>query len=156
MALHKKPIGGQIIRTPAPDEDARVQNYGSSSLAPGKGGPLTALGRNLRDSIDDPARDKILAQGSAGRGDEIPADDTELATLRSFDAEDLPAGGELQRRKVSDASYPVAHGQVRQQNPDAVFGNVAARPQRVAKRLSANGMKALARGTARAAVARKP
>jgi hypothetical protein len=159
MAIHKKPKGHQVIRTPAPDEEnARVQNYGGSSLPPGQGGPLTLLGRNLRDSVEDPARDKILSQGSAGRGDEIPADDGDLAKLRTFNAEDLPADGSMQRRTVSDTSYPPTHGAVRQQDPSAAFGNVAARPQRVPHKLSANGMKALARGTARAAAqpVRKP
>jgi hypothetical protein len=140
MALHKKPKGGQIIRTPAPDEDARSQNYGSSSLPPGKGGPTTLLGANLRDSIEDVAMAKVLAKGTSGRDDEIPAD------LTSFNASDLPAGGSLQLRGISDASYPLAHGMTRNQNPDAVFGNVTARPQRVAHKLSANGMKALGRG----------
>lgn len=101
---------------------------------------MTLLGRNLEDSIDDPARDKILARGTAGRGDEIPAD---LSELKSFDAADLPAGGELQRRTVSDTAYPSTHGAVRQQDPEKVFGNVTARPQRVADRLSANGVRAL-------------
>jgi hypothetical protein len=49
MALHKKPKPGTIIRTPAPDENARVQKYGGSSLSPGQGGPTTLLGANLRD-----------------------------------------------------------------------------------------------------------
>jgi hypothetical protein len=140
MALHQKPKGGEIIRTPAPDADPRVQNYGASSLVPGKGGPLTALGRNLEDSIDDPARDKILAQGTAGRGDEISAD---LSELKSFDASDLPADGSLQRRTVSDTAYPSTHGAVRQQDPQKAFGNVTDRPQRISDRLSANGVRAL-------------
>jgi hypothetical protein len=142
MALHKKPKGGQIVRTPAPDEDARVQNYGASSLVPGKGGPLTLLGANLRDSIDDPALEKVLSKGIAGRGDEIPAD----SEAGSLAANDLPTDGSLQRRLVPDKMYPPSHGMTRQQNPDAVFGNVTARPQRVARKLSANGMKALGRG----------
>ncbi len=152
MAIQKRPKGHQVIRTPAPDEEnARVQNYGASSLPPGQGGPLTLLGRNLRDSVEDPARDKVLAQGSAGRGDEIPADDTDYAELRTFNAEDLPADGSMQRRSVSDASYPLAHGMARQQDPEKALGKVIARPQRVAHKLNANGMKALARGTQRAA-----
>ncbi len=155
MALHKKPRGGQIIRTPSPDEDARTQNYGSSSLPPGKGGPLTLLGQNLRDSLDDPAMEKILAQGTAGRDDAIPADNVDdYSHLKSFNAEDLPADGSLQRRSVSAASYPVAAGgsMVRQQNPDAVFGKLTARPQRATDKLSANGMKVL--GRTRAAITR--
>jgi hypothetical protein len=147
MALHKKPTGHQVNRTPAPDADPRIQNYGSSSLPPGQGGPLTALGRNLRDSIDDPARDKVLAKGTAGRDDEIPADDSDLATLKSFDANDLPADGSLQRRSVPDGSYPLTPGaDRRQQNPDAVFGGHVGARRRPAIRLSANGMKALGRG----------
>jgi hypothetical protein len=89
---------------------------------------------------------KVLAKGIAGRDDEIPADDADLGQLRSFNSEDLPADGSLQRRSVSDASYPPAHGMTRQQNPDAVFGSNAALPQRAAVKLSANGMKALERG----------
>jgi len=140
MAVHKK-AGHQVNRTPAPDADPRVQNYGSSSLPPGQGGPLTALGRNLQDSIDDPARDKVLSKGTAGRDDEIPADDSDLATLKSFDASDLPADGSLQRRRVLAEMYPVAAGESmkRQQN-----FNISSNPQRrPADKLNANGVRAL-------------
>jgi hypothetical protein len=76
-------------------------------LAPGKGGPQSLLGQNLRDSVDDPAMDQVLKSGTAGRDDSIPAD-----------------GEDFQTRSVSDQSYPVAAGgsMVRQQNPDKIFG----------------------------------
>jgi hypothetical protein len=141
MALHRKP-GAQIIRTPAPDENARVQSYGGSSLAPGMGGPTTLLGKNLRDSLNDEAMAKVLATGSAGRGDAIPAGEVDPLHL---DANSLPAGGELQQRKISADSYPIAAGgsMVNQQDANKVFGDVVARPQRAAHKLNANGIRAL-------------
>ena len=80
-----------------------------SSIAPGQGGPQSLLGKKLRESVDDPAADMVLAHGVAGRGDQIPADD---------DYND--AGGQL--RLVSDKMLPAAHGQTRQQDPEKVFG----------------------------------
>jgi len=120
-----------------PRDNPRVQNYGGKS-------PLTPLGANLRDSITDPARDKVLAVGTSGRGDIIPldGDDKIPANLK---ARDLPADGSMQRRVVSDVSYPLAHGMTRQQDPQKAIGTVKALPLRNRRKLSANGMRALGR-----------
>jgi len=118
VQAHGKKPGAQILRTPAPDEVTNIRSpkggtsYGQnssegnpSSIPPGKGGPQSLLGQNLRQSVDDPVADTVLARGVAGRGDNIPAD-----------------GDDDQLRTVSNKMYPPAHGMVRQQNPDAVFG----------------------------------
>jgi len=112
---HGKPAPHQVNRTPSPDVVSSIRStsgqsgYGQSasplgnskvSLPPGVGGPQSLLGKNLRESVDDPAMDQVLKSGTAGRDDSIPADDG------------------LQRRSVSDVSYPLAHGAVRQQNSD--------------------------------------
>jgi len=124
VQAHGRKPGAQILRTPAPDELSTIRSprggaaYGQnspignpSSIPPGQGGPQSLLGKNLRESVDDPAADMVLAHGVAGRGDSIPADD---------DYND--AGGQL--RLVSDKLYPVAAGgsMVRQQDPEKVFG----------------------------------
>jgi hypothetical protein len=121
---HVKKPGMQILRTPAPDTvtDIRSSRGGSaygqsgghnpSSIAPGQGGPQSLLGQNMRQSVDDPAMDQVLAKGSAGRDDQIPSD-----------SEDF------QLRPISDRSYPLAHGMARQQNPDAVFGKARTLPE---------------------------
>lgn len=121
VQAHGKKPGAQINRTPAPDEVTNIrspkggnsygQNSGegnSPSLGIGKGGPQTLLGQNLRESVDDPLADMILSKGVAGRGDNIPVD-----------------GDDDQLRTVSAEMYPAAHGMVRQQNPDLVFGKAA-------------------------------
>jgi len=117
---HKK-VGAKILRTPAPDEVTEIRNpkggsgYGQnssannpSSIAPGKAAE-SALASNLRQSQSADAEDDVLsqviAQGIAGRDDQIPADG---------DYND--AGGQL--RRVSDVSYPPTHGAVRQQDPN--------------------------------------
>ena len=116
VQAHKGQRPAQINRTPAPDEVTQIRNprggQGAGQNAPQpsvipvcKGGPQTILGQNLLESVDDPTFEQILKSGTAGRDDSIPAD-----------------GEDFQRRTVSDQSYPVAHGMVRQQNPDAVFG----------------------------------
>ncbi len=108
---HKKQPGAQILRTPAPKQDLKTggESYGQANavdsvaaLPPGVGGPQTILGKNLRDSVDDPVFDQILKSGVAGRDDSIPADDN------------------LQTRVVSDQSYAPSFGMKRQQNPDAL------------------------------------
>jgi hypothetical protein len=118
VQAHGKKPGGQINRTPAPKQDLKTggESYGQANdvdtpaaLPPGVGGPRTKLGQNLRDSVDDDVIGRVVAGGIAGRGDQIPADG---------DYND--AGGQL--RRVSSESYPPAHGHVRQQNPDLVFG----------------------------------
>jgi hypothetical protein len=112
VQAHGKKPGAQILRTPAPDEVTRIRSpkggegYGqnapqASSIAPGKGGPQSLLGQNMRESVDDPVADEILAHGIAGRGDNIPAD-----------------GDDDQLRNVSAEMYPPTHGAVRQQDPD--------------------------------------
>lgn len=115
-----------------PKGNPRIQNYGGKS-------PETPLAQNLR--VTDPTRDQVLTKGTAGRGDVIPAD----AVVGSVLAHDLPADGSLQRRVVSDASYPLAHGMTRQQDPQAAIGTVKALPLRSARKLSANGVRALSR-----------
>lgn len=119
-----------------PRGNPRVQNYGGPS-------PETPLAESLR-AKSDPARDKVLTTGTSGRGDVVPLDgaDTIPASLR---ARDLPADGSMQRRVVSDVSYPLAHGMTRQQNPEAAVGTVKALPQRSARKLNANGVRALSR-----------
>ena len=108
---HKKQPGAQINRTPAPKQDLKTggEDYGQANavdsvaaLPPGAGGPQTKLGKNLRDSVDDPVIDEVLAHGIAGRGDQIPAD------------------GDLQLREVSSQMYPASYGHTRQQDPDAL------------------------------------
>jgi hypothetical protein len=90
--------------------------------------------------VADPARDKVLTEGTAGRGDILPAG----AVVGSLKAHDLPADGSLQRRTVSDASYPLAHGMSRQQDPEKAIGTVKALPLH-SRKLSANGVRALSR-----------
>lgn len=118
VQAHGKKPGAQINRTPAPKLDRQHggMDYGEANavdsvaaLPPGVGGPQSKLGQNLRDSVDDDVIGQVIAGGIAGRGDNIPADG---------DYND--AGGQL--RAVSDKMYPPAHGAVRQQNPDLVFG----------------------------------
>ncbi len=109
--------GAPINRTPAPDEVTAIRSpkggtsYGQntpqpSSVAPGKA-VQSDLASNLRDSQADSedVLSQIIEKGVAGRGDDIPAD------------------GNDQLRPVSNKMYPAAHGHVRQQNPDLVFGN---------------------------------
>lgn len=118
--INKRAPGAQILRTPAPDVVSSIRNtsgesgYGQSAsplgnatvtLPPGKGGPQSLLGQNLRESVDDPVADAVLAKGIAGRDDQIPAD-----------------GPDDQLRSISAKMYPPAHGAVRQQDPDRVFG----------------------------------
>ena len=126
MAIGQRPY--QSNRTPAPKQDLKTggESYGQANdvdtpavLPPSVGGPQTILGKNLRDSVNDLAFEKVLSVGTAGRDDKIPADDA--ASSRSFNAKDLPADGSLQRRTVSAASYAPSMGAKRQQNPDAVF-----------------------------------
>jgi len=114
VQAHGKKPGAQINRTPAPKLDRQHGglDYGEAnafqsvaSIPPGVGGPQTVLGKNLRESVDDPVADEVLAHGVSGRGDAIPAD-----------------GDDDQLRTVSAEMYPPAHGQVRQQDPDKVFG----------------------------------
>ncbi len=116
-ADQKRKPGGQIVRTPAPDDVTEIRNpkgsgYGQngpqpSSVAPGKA-VESPLGSNLRQSqIADTETDvlsQVIAGGISGRGDAIPADD---------DYSD--AGGQL--RAVSSKMYPPSHGMVRQQDP---------------------------------------
>jgi len=113
---HKTQPGFQVNRTPAPDEVTEIRHprsgntYGQNApqpsvIPPGKGGPQTVLGQNLRESVDDPVADAILSRGVSGRGDNIPAD-----------------GDDYQLRAVSSEMYPPSHGMVRQQDPDKVFG----------------------------------
>lgn len=110
VQAHGKKPGAQINRTPAPKLDRQHGglDYGEANayqsvaaLPPGVGGPQTVLGKNLRESVDDPVADEVLAHGVAGRGDSIPAD-----------------GDDLQTRNVSAEMYPPTHGAVRQQDPD--------------------------------------
>jgi len=119
VQTHKRK-GAPINKTPAPDEISEIRHprggqYGAynpeanpSSIAPGKA-VESALGSNLRQSQSADAEDDVLsqviAQGVAGRGDNIPADD---------DYND--AGGQL--RRVSDTMYPVSPGMKRQQDPN--------------------------------------
>ncbi len=114
---HKKQPGAQINRTPAPKLDLKTggEDYGQANAAdavaalpPGVGGPQTKLGKNLRESVDDPVADEILAHGISGRGDQIPAD-----------------GDDYQLRQVSGEMYPASYGHVRQQDPDKVFGKAS-------------------------------
>ncbi len=118
MAMNRKPKGLQILRTPAPDEVTHIRapqggsGYGQdapqpSSLPPGKGGPQSILGQNMRESTDDPIMDQVLAKGVAGRGDFAPADDND------------------QLRPVSAGSYPVAAQMKRQQSDLADIGKNA-------------------------------
>jgi hypothetical protein len=111
IQAHGKKPGAQINRTPAPKLDRQHGglDYGEANayqsvaaLPSGVGGPQTILGKNLRDSVDDPVFDQILKSGVAGRDDSIPAD------------------GDLQTRVVSDQSYAPSFGMKRQQNPDAL------------------------------------
>jgi hypothetical protein len=115
-----------------PKGNPRIQNYGGKS-------PETVLAQNLR--VTDPTSDKVLSDGTSGRGDVLPAG----AVVGSLSAKDLPADGSLQRRVVSDVSYPLAHGMTRQQDPQAAIGTVKALPLRSARKLSANGVRALSR-----------
>jgi hypothetical protein len=110
VQAHGKKPGAQINRTPAPKLDRQHGglDYGEANayqsvaaLPPGKGGPQTVLGQNLRESVDDPVADEVLAHGVSGRGDSIPAD-----------------GDDLQLRNVSAEMYPPTHGAKRQQDPD--------------------------------------
>ncbi|HXR25610.1 MAG TPA: hypothetical protein VN742_09640 [Candidatus Binataceae bacterium] len=132
-------IGSKMPAQPdatLPKGDPRVQNYGGPN-------PETPLAASLR-AKNDPARAALIEKGAAGRGDVIPLDgsDTIPASLR---ARDLPADGSLQRRTVSDASYPLAHDQRRQQDPQKAVGDVKALPLRHARKLNANGVRALSR-----------
>jgi hypothetical protein len=117
-----------------PKGNPRIQNYGGKS-------PETPLAQSLR--VTDPTRDKVLAQGTSGRGDVLNLD----SVVGSLKAHDLPADGSMQRRVVSDVSYPVAAGgsMKRQQDPQKAVGTVKALPLRSARKLSANGVRALSR-----------
>jgi hypothetical protein len=135
-------VGSKMPAQPSetlPRDNPRVQNYGGKS-------PETPLAQSLR--VADPTRDKLLAQGTSGRGDVIPLDSViDRTDGRSLNAHDLPANGSLQRRVVSDVSYPIAAGgsMKRQQDPQKAVGTVVARPLRSARKLSANGVRALSR-----------
>jgi hypothetical protein len=107
VQAHGKKPGAQINRTPAPKLDRQHGglDYGEanayqsvSSLPPKVGGPQTILGKNLRESVDDPVADEVLARGVAARGDQISAD-----------------GDDLQLRTVSAEMYPPSHSMKRQQ-----------------------------------------
>lgn len=96
----------QINRTPAPKLDLKNGglDYGEAqdlntpaSVPPGVGGPQSKLGQNLRDSVDDPVLAQVIAQGVAGRPDQVPAD------------------GNTQQRTVSATPYEASHGLRRQQ-----------------------------------------
>jgi hypothetical protein len=134
-------VGSKMPAQPSealPKNDPRIQNYGGKS-------PETPLAESLRVSGDG-TRDKLLVAGAAGRGDVIPLDSDDRMPAK-LNARDLAADGSLQRRTISDQSYPIAAGgsMKRQQDPQKAVGTVIARPLRSARKLSANGMKALSR-----------
>jgi hypothetical protein len=118
-----------------PKGNPRIQNYSGPN-------PETPLAKSLR--VPDVTRDKLLVAGAAGRGDTIPLDSDDRMPAK-LNARDLPADGSLQRRVVSDVSYPIRANMKRQQDPQKAVGTVIARPLRSARKLSANGMKALSR-----------
>lgn len=110
MALGRKPA--QINRTPAPKQDLKTggESYGQAndvdtpaSLPPSVGGPQTALGKNLLDSVSDDVFQSVLTKGVAGRGDFAPVD------------------GNDQLRPVSAEFYPPSHSMKRQQ---ADYGSI--------------------------------
>jgi hypothetical protein len=133
----------EIVGSKMPDQpdatlprgNPRIQNYGGKN-------PETPLAESMR--VPDQARDKILTAGTSGRGDVIPLDGDDKIPA-SLKARDLPADGSMQRRIVSDESYPLAHGMTRQQDPQKAVGTVKALPLRSARKLSANGVRALSR-----------
>jgi hypothetical protein len=105
---HKKPQGGKILRTPAPDEITNIRNPGMfsagtngpqpSALPPGQASE-SILATNMRESLDTDDLTQVVKQGTAGRGDEIPSE--------------MP--DDFQRRRVSAEMYPAVHGAKRQQ-----------------------------------------
>jgi hypothetical protein len=116
-----------------PKGNPRIQNYSGPN-------PETPLAASLR--VADVTRQKVLADGTSGRGDVLNL----TSVVGSLKAHDLPADGSMQRRTVSDKSYPLTPGaDVRQQDPQKAIGTVRALPLRSARKLSANGMKALSR-----------
>jgi hypothetical protein len=119
VQAHGKKPGLQVVRTPAPKQDLKTggEDYGEanapdtpSSVPPGVGGPMTKLGQNLRDSVDDDVIGQVIAGGIAGRGDKIPAD------------------GSDQLREVSAESYPAAHGM---KSPNLPAGKFNALPEKL-------------------------
>jgi hypothetical protein len=122
--INKKAPAAKINRTPAPKitRNSGGTTYGQandvntpSSVTPNNPAVISELGLNLRSSVDDPVIAEVLAHGTSGRGDQIPAD-----------------GDDDQLRPVSAESYPAAHGMVRQQNPD-FFAKKTALPATTSK-----------------------
>lgn len=112
MAYQGKKRPMQVLRTPAPKQDLKSggESYGQANdtdtpvaLPPGVGDAQTILGKNLRSSVPDPVLDTVVARGTAGRPDQIPAD------------------GSDQLRPVSATPYEPAHGLKRQQ---ADYGSI--------------------------------
>ncbi len=102
---HKRAPGYQLVKTPAPKQDLKNGglDYGESnavgsvsSVPPAVGGPQSALGKNLRSSVDDPVADAILSKGVSLV---VASDDDQLRT-------------------VSNKMLPPAHGMKRQQDPN--------------------------------------
>ena len=104
------------VRPPAPDEVSEIrhpslQTHGMngpnnpSSVPPGVGGPLSALGKNLKASVDDDGLLDRIAQRGVGKG--VIAD----VDLQS-----------PQTRDVSKEQYPSVHGQTRRQSDEGSPG----------------------------------
>lgn len=112
----KNQRGYQVVKTPAPRQDLKTggESYGQANdvdtpavVPPGVGDAQTILGKNLRSSVPDTVLDTVIAQGTAGRADNVPAD------------------GNEQQRTVSATPYAASHGLHRQQQDYGSIGRNA-------------------------------
>lgn len=121
VQVGKKKTGAQIVKTPAPlDEAANTKiadrGYGQmNSLAAGGASSIppgqtveSALARNLRESGTDEGLAQVIARGVAGRGDTIPADDAVADRRRTVSADQYPTTFGMRRQQMDYAKIGVA------------------------------------------------